>query len=98
MAVGGDGVISVLANLLPDHFSSMIQLARQNDFRAAAKVHQLLSPFYHLSSAEGNPSSIKAGLSVSGLIKPSVRPPLAAATKLLEAQFRLALKDLETSQ
>lgn len=97
LSIGGDGVISVLANLLPGDFSSMVSLARNNDFASAAAVHQRLSPFYHLSSAEGNPSSIKAGLQAAGLMSCCVRPPLAEPSKLLQAQFKLALEDLKAS-
>ena len=95
MAIGGNGVISVLANLLPEDFSKMIRSAREGDFGEASRLHQQLSPFFSLSTAEGNPVSIKTGLMSAGIINHYVRSPLASGTKLLEAKFNLALQDLK---
>ncbi len=97
MSIGAEGVISVLANLLPHEYAQMIEKAGRNDFKGASAHHRRLSPFYHLSTAEGNPSSIKTGLSAAGIVAPYVRSPLAEGSKLLEAQFKIALEDLKAT-
>ena len=91
LAVGGDGVISVLANLLPSQFSSMISLGLKGDFEEARKIHHRFLDFYKLCSLEGNPTSIKAGLKAAGLIDQYVRLPLFEGSAELINLFKKEL-------
>ena len=91
MSVGGEGLISVLANLLPKEISEMIRSAIAGDFEKARSLHLQLLPFFKLSTLEGNPPSIKTGLQALGIGERYVRSPLFEGSKALLEQFVAAL-------
>lgn len=76
MANGGDGVISVIANAFPEHFSSMTRAALNGDFKTAAKLNLDLLDLHHWLYLEGNPTGVKAALEMKGLCTRDVRIPL----------------------
>ncbi len=77
MAIGADGVISVLGNCAPAQFSRLVNLALQGNFADAAPIHLELLELIDLLFAEGNPSGIKAALNALGIIENVLRLPLA---------------------
>lgn len=93
IALGADGVISVLANAFPKEWSIMINLARKGDFPAARKIHFRFTEIINALFVEGNPAGVKTVLANLGLIKNNLRLPLTAVsratnthiTKLMEA-------------
>lgn len=88
MANGGDGVISVIANLYPEHFSSMTRSALQGDFATAAKLNLELLDIHPYLYVEGNPSGVKAAMEIKGLCSRQVRTPMVP----LSEQYRKQLK------
>jgi len=89
--MGGIGVISVLANAFPGIFHNITQGAFQNDenrYIDSFKKLQHLNPLiYEESSATG----IKLVLSELGICKPTVRPPLYAASNNLVERIKKVL-------
>ncbi|MFK7952482.1 MAG: 4-hydroxy-tetrahydrodipicolinate synthase [Ekhidna sp.] len=77
---GAEGVISVIANLIPDQFSEMVNLVLKGDYDASSKKENALKNSINLSMKEGNPSSIKAGLESIGICSRTVKPPLFDAS------------------
>ncbi len=76
MSIGVSGVISVVGNAFPKEFSTMVQLALNNNFTEAMEVHyKLLELIDHLF-IEGNPAGVKAALANMGIIKNNLRLPL----------------------
>ncbi len=78
--IGGDGVISVIANALPEIFSSMIRQAIIGNYDAARKLNHKTFALHHYLYNEGNPSGIKAACNVLGLCEKEVRLPLTSVT------------------
>ncbi len=76
MSVGVSGVISVLANAFPKEFSTMVQLALNNNYQEAEKIHYKLLEFIDYLFIEGNPAGIKEALSILGIIENHLRLPL----------------------
>lgn len=76
IACGGDGAISVIANVYPHHFSAMVRSARQGDFTAAARLNNLMLDIHPWLYVEGNPVGIKAAMEIRGLCSREVRIPL----------------------
>jgi 4-hydroxy-tetrahydrodipicolinate synthase len=76
ISVGGEGVISVLANALPRQFSDMVRAALANDVATARPANMKLLEIYKLLFTEGNPVGIKAALELLGLCSRDVRLPL----------------------
>ncbi|MBR3783255.1 MAG: 4-hydroxy-tetrahydrodipicolinate synthase [Bacteroidales bacterium] len=83
LALGADGVISVIANALPKETSDMVHLALKGDFKHALPIHYRLLPLMHAIFDEGNPTGIKALLEAQGRITNILRLPLVKASKQL---------------
>lgn len=76
LAVGFDGVISVIAQATPGHFSDMVRAGLAGDFAAARDLHYRLMPLMDALFAENNPGGIKAALKALDLCEEHMRLPL----------------------
>ena len=89
IAVGGDGVISVVANAFPKRFSEMVTWASNGNLELARQKHyELLEIIYYLFK-DGNPAGIKYILKLINICSDKVRLPLvnvspSTASKLYE--------------
>lgn len=81
MSIGGHGVISVVANLVPDRMVAMVKAAAAGDFEQAREIHFELLPLFRASFIETNPVPIKAAMNLCGLNVGGVRSPLAPLTE-----------------
>lgn len=91
IAAGFDGCISVIANAYPKMFSGLVNQALKGDFENARKKHYLLMELMQLIFKEGNPTGIKAALSILGIGEQHLRLPLVAASETLREQLRQAM-------
>ena len=92
IAVGGDGVISVIANATPRPFSDMVRAALRQDIATAQKLNFKFLELYKLLFLEGNPVGVKAALELQGLCSRDVRLPLVPMT---EQGVHLIMAELE---
>jgi len=76
IALGADGVISVVANAFPSSFSSMVNLALSSKNEEARKIHYRLLTIINLLFTDGNPAGIKAALEILGVIGNNLRLPM----------------------
>lgn len=76
IACGGDGAISVIANVFPKIFSEMVTKALSDDLEAARKLNNTLLDVHPWLYVDGNPPGIKAALSFYGLCQNELRVPL----------------------
>ncbi len=83
LALGADGVISVMANALPKEMSQMVKLAIKGDLKKALPLHYRMLPLMNAIFDEGNPTGIKALMEMQGLINNVLRLPLVKASKQL---------------
>ena len=83
IAMGADGVISVIANALPKETSDMVRFALKGDLKKALPLHYRLLPLMNAIFDEGNPTGIKALLEIQGSITNTLRLPLVKASKQL---------------
>lgn len=83
LAMGADGVISVMANALPKEMSQMVKLALKGDIRKALPLHYRMLPLMNAIFDEGNPTGIKALMEMQGQINNVLRLPLVKASKQL---------------
>lgn len=77
MLCGGDGVVSVTANIQPAMMSRMCALASKGDVEGARRVNEKLLDLHHSLFIEPNPVPVKYCLAKMGLIKNVVRLPLS---------------------
>ncbi len=78
LTIGATGVISVVGNAYPSVFGNMVHDALEGDYTSALKIHRKFSKAYSLLSADGNPSGIKALLSIQGKCENRLRLPLVS--------------------
>ncbi len=76
LALGADGVISVVCNALPERFTALVRAGLAGDFEQARKLHFELLPAMRACFYATNPIPIKAVLHAMGLIEDVVRLPL----------------------
>lgn len=95
VAIGGDGVISVIANALPEIFSRMISSALSHDYEAARNLNLRCFDLHHWLYREGNPAGIKAALEVLNLCSREVRLPLTAMTDESFAELKRIMHQLK---
>ncbi len=76
IALGADGVISVVANAFPKDFSRMVNFARNSNNVEAREIHYKILGIINLLFADGNPAGIKAALEIFGVIGNNLRLPM----------------------
>ncbi|MFH1848255.1 MAG: 4-hydroxy-tetrahydrodipicolinate synthase [Candidatus Omnitrophota bacterium] len=92
LAIGGTGVISVVANIVPNDVAEMIKLFQKGDLNGARKLHYKLLPLVKVMFIETNPIPVKAAMGLLGLCAPDVRLPMCA---IADSNFEKLKKELE---
>jgi 4-hydroxy-tetrahydrodipicolinate synthase len=87
MALGMDGVISVVANCCPADFTEMVNLALINKFDKARKIHYKLLKGISLLFVEGNPAGVKCALSKQGVCENTLRLPVVPVSEATEQKL-----------
>jgi 4-hydroxy-tetrahydrodipicolinate synthase len=91
MVVGGVGVISVTANIVPAEMAQMMNAAAKGDYQAALQWHEKIYPLHHAMFIETNPGPVKAALALMGKCSDEVRLPLCRLSDEHLAQLKTAL-------
>ena len=89
--LGGSGVISVVANVLPAQMHELTSLCLTNDFRAAGRLQLKLKPLCDALFCEVNPIPVKTALNLMGLEAGELRLPLCPPTDASLEKLKLAL-------
>ncbi len=76
IAMGGTGVISVVANEAPRETADMVQFATNGKIEDARRLHDKLSPLMEANFIESNPIPVKYALAKMGLISEVYRLPM----------------------
>lgn len=94
LAMGGAGVISVVANVLPGLFSQLVSAALKGNFAEAARIHLQMFEFTNLLFAGGSPAGAKAALASLGLCQDVLRLPLVPVNAELKQKIEQTLQTL----
>ncbi len=92
-SVGGRGVISVLANVLPGEVRRLWDAIEEHDLAAAAMQHLRLFPLCRAMFVETNPIPIKAALAMAGMIRNELRLPLTPLSDQHRAPLARLLRE-----
>ena len=90
-ALGGVGVISVVANILPAEMHAMVKLCLDNDFDAAGKLQLYLKDFCDAMFCEVNPIPVKTAMNLLDMDAGDLRLPLCEPTEANLARIRNTL-------
>ncbi len=94
LALGGAGVISVVANVAPKLMVSMVEAFRRGDTDEARKLHLALAPLTRAVFLETNPIPVKKAVELIGLSAGNLRLPLAPMSGDNEKKLKATLNDL----
>lgn len=92
MALGGDGIISVVSNVTPKLMAQLCDKMAAGDIAAARDIHFKLLPWMRAAFIESNPLPAKAALALAGRIKNVLRLPLVPMSDAHEPAIRTALQ------
>ncbi len=77
LMIGAKGVISTVANLVPQDMAGLVNAFFQGDLERARKLHFKLFPLIKALFLEGNPAPLKGAMKLMGLLNGELRPPLS---------------------
>ncbi len=98
-ALGGQGVISVIANMYPKIFSEMIRFSLKHDFVEARKLHNLVLDIHPWLYAEGNPVGIKGALQIQGIMESrKARFPLVQCSDSIIEGLKKEMAKIESTK
>jgi len=91
MSLGGVGVISVIANIVPAQTVAFVNAIRANDYDEARRLHYQLAPLVRAMFIETNPIPVKTAAGMIGRASGPLRLPLAPMSAQNEQKLRNAL-------
>ncbi len=95
IALGADGVISVVGNEAPEMMARLTVLALSGDFEAARGLHNRLLPLMEANFLETNPGPVKAALALMGLLEEHFRLPLVPVEDRTKQKLSALLQELD---
>ena len=94
MALGGRGIVSVVANEIPGEMTQLAQACLPNDFEAARQIQRRFLPLMNVNFIESNPIPVKAAMGLMGLLNPVFRLPLVPPNDSSLAKIEKVLESL----
>ncbi|MFC1787206.1 4-hydroxy-tetrahydrodipicolinate synthase [Halobacteriota archaeon] len=94
MALGGMGVISVAANIIPRQVSDMVIAFLDGRLDRARELHHILSPLFRALFLETNPIPVKTAMGWRGLAAGGLRLPLSPLSEDNATKLRSVLESL----
>lgn len=87
IAMGGEGVISVVGNAYPRLFSDMVHAVMKDEMVRSRELHYKILPIIPLLFKEGNPAGVKEVLKHMGICGNEVRLPLVTVSEGLKKEL-----------
>jgi len=92
MALGGDGIVSVVSNAVPGPMSRLTEAMDRGDLTTARALMKTLQPIMITAFAESNPMPMKAAMAMLGRMEDVVRLPLVTLADEHRGPLRDALR------
>ena len=96
IACGAEGVISVIANVLPREFSALVNFAMLGRYDKARHWHYQLANLIDLLFVEGSPGGVKAALNLVGICKEVLRLPLTKVNETIKSEILVEIQKIRT--
>jgi 4-hydroxy-tetrahydrodipicolinate synthase len=94
IALGGQGVISVVSNEIPEEMTALTQAALRGDFNAARRIQAKFLPLMNVNFIESNPIPVKAAMARMGLVLPVWRLPMCPPSEASQAKIEKVLENV----
>jgi 4-hydroxy-tetrahydrodipicolinate synthase len=92
LAIGGSGVISVIANIVPRETADLVHAALEGDWKRARDLHYRLFPLARAAFLETNPIPIKEMMAMAGMLEPEFRLPMCRMSDTNREKLRDIIK------
>jgi 4-hydroxy-tetrahydrodipicolinate synthase len=92
LAIGGCGVVSVIANIVPRETADLVHAALDGDWKRARDLHFRLFPLARAAFLETNPIPIKEAMAMAGMLEPEFRLPMCRMSDANREKLRAILK------
>jgi 4-hydroxy-tetrahydrodipicolinate synthase len=92
LAIGGSGVVSVIANIVPRETAELVHAALDGDWKRARDLHYRLFPLARAAFLETNPIPIKEAMALAGMLEPEFRLPMCRMSDANREKLRAILK------
>ncbi len=93
LAIGGKGVVSVVANIVPKDTADMVKAWEEGNVERARELFLRLLPLCKAMFYETNPIPVKTSLALMGKIKEELRLPLVPISPANRERLKKALQD-----
>ena len=93
MSIGGKGVVSVLANILPREVSELTSSFLKGDIENAQRLHNRFFPVCKAMFIETNPIPVKTAMKLLGRLNGEMRLPLCDMSEEHESQLKKVLEE-----
>lgn len=93
LAIGGTGVISVVANIVPRDVAHLIEAFEKGNLKKAQSLHYKLLPLVKAMFIETNPIPVKTAMGLLKLCEPDLRLPMCAMSAENTEKLKKALKE-----
>jgi len=94
IALGGEGIVSVASNEIPDLMSRMTELALAGNWSDARALHYRLLPLMEINFIESSPGPVKAAMALMGLLEENFRLPLVPIQEKSRNRIREVIAEL----
>jgi 4-hydroxy-tetrahydrodipicolinate synthase len=94
IALGGEGIVSVASNEIPDLMSRMTDLALAGNWTEARALHYRILPLMEINFIESSPGPVKAAMAMMGLLEENLRLPLVPIQEKSRARIRKVIVEL----
>ena len=93
LAVGGKGVISVAANIVPAEVAGLVEAFNGGDINKSRKMHLKMLPLFEAMFYETNPIPVKTSMNLMGMISDDIRLPLCKMSEENLKKLKTTLKE-----
>jgi 4-hydroxy-tetrahydrodipicolinate synthase len=93
LSIGGIGIISVVANIVPADVASLVSAFAKGDFNKAKELHYKLLPLIKAVFLETNPIPVKTAMGLLGMCDSGLRLPMCGMSDGNLEKLKKALKD-----
>jgi len=93
LAVGGKGVISVAANIVPEEVAGLVEAFNGGDIKKAREMHLKMLPLFDAMFYETNPIPVKTSMNLMGVISEEIRLPLCKMSDENLKKLKTTLKE-----
>ncbi len=93
LSLGGTGIISVVANIVPGDVADMVAAFEKGNLKEARRLHYKLLPLVKAMFIETNPIPVKTAMGLLGMCEPDLRLPLCAMSPENLEKLKLALRE-----